>query len=174
MIDLGNIKLRNWQEKDINSLSKNANNKKIWNNLRDSFPYPYTKLAAKQWIKIANMDNPITNFAIEYNEKAIGGIGIIIQSDIFIKNAEIGYWIGEKYWNKGIASIALKAMVEYSFNHFDIIRLYAHVFETNYASIKVLKKCGFIEEARLESSVYKNNIIQDCFIYSIVKPENDR
>lgn len=171
MIDLGNIKIRNWQEKDVKSISKNANNKKIWDNLRDEFPYPYTELAAKEWIKIANIDKPTTNFAIEYNGKAVGGIGIIKQTDVFRKNAEIGYWIGEKYWNKGIATKALKAMVEYSFDNFDIIRLFAHVFDTNVASKKVLKKCGFVEEARLKKAVIKNKIIQDCYIYSILKSE---
>lgn len=172
MIKIGSITLRDWQVKDIKSLARNANNKKIWDNLRDQFPYPYTELAAKQWIEIANTDKPLTNFAIEYKGNAIGGIGIIKQDDIFRKNAEIGYWIGEKYWNKGIASKALKAMIEYAFENFAIIRIYAHVFENNIASLRVLKKCHFEEEARLKSAVIKNNIIQDCLIYSIIKKEN--
>jgi len=169
MIDLGNIKLRNWHEKDIKSLVKNANNKKIWDNLRDEFPYPYTEIAAQEWIKIVNKDNPTTNFAIEYKGKAVGGIGIIIQTDVFRKNAEIGYWLGEKYWNKGIATKSLKAMVEYTFNNYDINRLIAYVFDSNIASKRVLIKCGFIEEARLKNGIIKNNIIQDCLIYSIIR-----
>ncbi len=172
MIDLGHITLRNWQEKDIKSLARNANNKKIWDNLRDQFPYPYTELAAKQWIVIANQDRPLSNFAIEYKGIAVGGIGIIKQTDIFRKSAEIGYWLGEKYWNKGIASKAVKAMIKYSFENFDIIRLYAHVFENNIASIRVLEKCGFHEEARLNNAVIKNNIIQDCLIYALTKETN--
>lgn len=169
MIDLGQIKLRNWQEKDYKSLSKNANNKKIWDNLRDEFPYPYTEMAAREWIKIANQDQPLTNFAIEYKGKAVGGIGIILQTDIFRKSAEIGYWLGEKYWNKGIASKALKAMIEYSFNHFDINRLFAHVFDSNIASIRVMTKCGFKKEAQLSKAVIKNNQLQDCLIFSLLK-----
>lgn len=171
MIKHGSITLRNWQEQDIKSLSKKANNKKIWDNLRDEFPYPYTEMAAKEWIKIANADQPLTNFAIEYNGKIAGGIGVIIQNDVFRKSAEIGYWIAEKYWNKGIATTTLKLMIEYSFKTFDVIRLYAHVFESNEASIKVLQKCGFIEEARLRKAIIKNNQIQDCLIYSILKSE---
>ncbi len=173
MIDLGNIILRNWQEKDIKALVKNANNKEIWDNLRDEFPYPYTELAAKQWIIIANKDKPPTNFAIIYKGITVGGIGIIIQSDIFRINAEIGYWVGKKYWNKGIATKALKAMVNYSFETFDINRLYAHVFESNNASISVLKKSGFLKEACLKKSVVKNNKIHDCYIYSILKSKGD-
>jgi len=169
MIDLGIITLRNWREKDVKSLSRNANNKKIHDNLRDSFPYPYTEMAAKQWIEIVGNKTPITNFAIVYKGTAIGGIGLIKQDDIFRKSAEIGYWLGENYWNKGFATKALKAMIDYSFENFDIIRLYAHVFENNIASISVMKKCGFQEEARLKNAVIKNNIIQDCLIYSLIK-----
>jgi len=169
MIDLGIISLRNWQEKDIKSLSKNANNKKIWDNLRDEFPYPYTELAAKQWIEIANQDKPLTNFAIEYKGHAIGGIGIIKQTDVFRKNAEIGYWLGEKYWNKGIATKALNAMIQYTFKTFEVKRLFAHVFESNTSSIRVLTKCGFTEEACLKNAVLKNNKFQNCFIYSLLK-----
>ena len=166
-----NITLRNWQEKDKKSLAKNANNKKIHDNLRDSFPYPYTEMAAKQWIEMVGKKNPVTNFAIEYKGFAVGGIGLIKQDDIFRKNAEIGYWLGEKYWNKGITTKSLKAMIDYSVNTFDIIRLFAHVFESNIASIRVMIKCGFKEEARLKNAVIKNNKIQDCLIYSILKSD---
>lgn len=169
MINLGDICLRKWQIKDVKALAKNANNKNIWDNLRDEFPYPYTETAAHEWIKIISKENPTTNFAIEYKGKAIGGIGIIIQTDVFRQNAEIGYWLGEKYWNKGISTIALKAMLKYSFTHFPIHRIFAHVFDSNIASKKVLLKCGFIEEARLKNAIIKNNLTQDCLIYSIYK-----
>jgi RimJ/RimL family protein N-acetyltransferase len=170
-IELGHITLRNWQKKDIKSLAKNANNKKIWDNLRDEFPYPYTEMAAKQWIAIANEDNPLTNFAIEYKGNAVGGVGIILKSDVFRQNAEIGYWLGEKYWNKGIGTKVAHAMVEYSFQHFNIVRIFANVFETNVASIRVLEKCNFKKEATLKMAVIKNNQVQNCYIYSILKEE---
>jgi len=172
MIELGIINLRNWQQQDIKSLVKNANNKKIWDNLRDDFPNPYTEMAAEQWINIANQSNPSTNFAIIYKEKAIGGIGIIVQSDVYRRNAEIGYWIGEGYWHKGFVTKALKAMVEYTFKTFDVDRIFAQVFESNIASKRVLEKAGFSFEARLRKSIVKNNQIQDCLIFSILKSEN--
>ena len=131
-------------------------------------------MAAKEWIRIANFDNPLTNFAIEYKGSAIGGIGIIQQKDIFRKNAEIGYWLGEKFWDKGISTKALKAMIKYSFDTFDIIRIFAHVFESNIASIRVMTRCGFSEEARLKNAVIKNNKIQDCIIYSILKSDYNK
>jgi [ribosomal protein S5]-alanine N-acetyltransferase len=169
MIDLGIITLRNWQKKDIKSLAKNANNKKVWDNLRDDFPNPYTELAAKQWIEIANQNNPLTNFAIVYKEKAIGGIGIILQTDVYRKNAEIGYWLGEKYWHKGFVTKALKAMVEYTFSNFEVDRIFAQVFESNAASRRVLEKAGFSFEACLKKSIIKNNQVQDCLIFSVLK-----
>jgi len=169
MIDLGIIYLRNWQEQDIKSLAKNANNKNVWDNLRDDFPNPYTIMAAKQWIEIANRNNPITNFAIVYKESAIGGIGIILQTDVYRRNAEIGYWLGEKYWHKGFVTKALKAMVDYTFSNFDVDRIFAQVFESNVSSQRVLEKAGFTFEARLKRSIIKNKKIQDCLIYSLLK-----
>lgn len=171
MIDLGIITLRNWQEKDIKSLVKNANNKKIWDNLRDDFPNPYTEMAAEQWIEIANKSTPLTNFAIIYKDKAIGGIGIILQTDVYRKNAEIGYWLGEQYWHKGFVTKALKAMVEYTFKRFDVEKIFAQVFESNTASKRVLEKAGFIFEARLKRAIIKNNQVQDCLIYSVLKSD---
>jgi len=169
MIANGNIILRNWQLKDTNSLVKNGNNKKIWNNLRDEFPYPYTEMAARQWIEIANRDKPLKNFAIIYKNKAVGGIGVNILHDVFRVNAEIGYWLGEKYWNRGIATKALKAMIKYTFDTFLVSRIFAHVFESNESSIRVLKKCGFLQEGNLKKSIIKNNQIQDCYIYALLK-----
>jgi len=169
MINLGIITLRNWQEKDIKSLAKNANNKKVWDNLRDDFPNPYTELAAKQWIEIANQNNPLTNFAIVYKEKAMGGIGIILQTDVYREKAEIGYWLGEEHWHKGFVTKALKAMVEYTFTNFDVDRIFAQFFESNVASKRVLEKAGFSFEACLKKSIIKNNQIQDCLIFSVLK-----
>lgn len=169
MIDLGNIILRKWLLKDVKSLAKHANNKNIWNNLRDEFPYPYTEMAAKQWIDIANQNDPLTNFAIEYKGTAVGGIGIILKSDIFRKNAEIGYWLGEKYWNRGISTKAVKAMANYTFEKFEVSRLFAHVFESNIASVHVLKKCGFTQDACLKEAIIKNNQLQNCYIFSLLK-----
>lgn len=166
---MGIITLRNWQARDIKSLVKNANNKKIWDNLRDDFPNPYTELAARQWIEIANQSNPLTNFAIVYNDQAIGGIGIILQTDVYRRNAEIGYWLGEKYWHKGFVTKALKSMVEYTFSTFDVDRIFAQVFESNEASKRVLEKAGFSFEARLAKAIIKNKKVQDCLIYSIFK-----
>ncbi|WP_435353175.1 GNAT family N-acetyltransferase [Emticicia sp. SJ17W-69] len=159
-----NYILRQWQIGDEKSLSENANNYKVWRNLKDIFPYPYTLSDAYEWIKIAADSH--TNFAIEVKGKAVGGIGILLKDDIYKKNAEIGYWLGESYWGKGIISSAIDEIVSYTFNKYDINRIYAGVFEYNLASMRVLEKAGFHQEAILKKSLVKEGQLLDEHIYA--------
>ncbi|MBI5680610.1 MAG: GNAT family N-acetyltransferase [Methanobacterium sp.] len=108
--------LRRWKDSDLESLIENANNSKIASNMRDIFPYPYTVDDGKFWIKIAENEDPICNFAITVNNEAVGGIGLTIGEDIERISAEVGYWLGENYWGRGIVSSALKEILEYGFN----------------------------------------------------------
>ncbi|MBN1376490.1 MAG: GNAT family N-acetyltransferase [Dehalococcoidia bacterium] len=112
---------------------------------------------------------PVTHFAISTSAKAIGGIGFTPQTNIHRKSAEIGYWVEEPYWGKGIATLALNALARYAFNNFDLERLYATVFEGNNASARVMEKNGFKQEAHLAKSVTKNSQIIDSFVYAIIK-----
>ena len=135
--------LREWKQTDKKSLAQNMNNIHIWNNLRDTLPNPYTEQDAHNFIESVQAKTNIYDFAIQVGEEAVGGISCTPQSDIERLNAEIGYWIGEKYWNKGIMSRALKDAVHYIFQNTPLIRLYANVFESNYPSMRVLEKVGF-------------------------------
>jgi RimJ/RimL family protein N-acetyltransferase len=143
-----------------------ANNRKVWLNLRDRFPHPYTKKAAQTWLDIVVGSRPETNFAIAIHNEAVGGIGFSIQADVGRRSAEIGYWLGEDYWGRGIASEALSAVTEYAFASFDLCRLYAHVFEWNPASTRVLEKAGYVFEGRLKKSVTKNDQTIDELVYA--------
>jgi [ribosomal protein S5]-alanine N-acetyltransferase len=156
-------KLRPWQSGDEKSLLENANNYKIWLNLKDIFPHPYTLTDAFEWVKIAA--DVKANFAIEVDGKAVGGIGILLKDDIYRKNAEIGYWLGENYWGKGIISAAILEVVVYTFKNFDINRIYAGVFEYNLASMRVLEKAGFHKEAILKQSLLKEGKLFDEHIF---------
>ena len=118
--------LRQWQSGDEESLTKNANNYNIWRNLKDIFPYPYTIQEAYGWVKIAQ--NSPETFAVVVDNEAVGGIGILLKDDIYRKNAEIGYWLGEAHWSKGIISSAISEIVDYTFKNYDIHRIYAGVF----------------------------------------------
>ena len=160
--------LRPWRIDDANALAKYANNKNISDNLRDEFPYPYTLHDAKSWLKFALSDKNLL-LAIEVNSEAVGGIGLIYKSDVYRKTAEIGYWLGEAYWGKGIMSEAITNIVKYTFSSTKIIRIYASIFENNKASANTLIKAGFKLESTHQKAVIKNGVIMDEKIYAILK-----
>lgn len=158
-----NFILRKWQTGDEASLATLANNHKIWVNVKDVFPHPYTLADAHDWVKFAH--NQAENYAIEYEGKAVGGIGLLFKDDIYRKNAEIGYWLGEPYWGLGIISDAIKQVVNHAFAQYEINRIYAGVFEYNPASMRVLEKAGFEKEAILKKSLVKEGKLYDEHIY---------
>jgi len=165
-----NFILRKWQTTDAASLAENANNINIWNNLRDHFPHPYSEDDGAQFIKTAlKKSDPATDFAIIVDGKAVGGIGIVLQTDVERISAEIGCWLGESFWNKGIMTEVVKEMVKYTFTNFAVQKLYAPVFDFNIASQKVLQKAGFEREAILKQAAIKNDKIVDLHYYSLLK-----
>ena len=159
------VLIRPWKESDIDNLVKYADNINIWNNLRNYFPHPYTIEHAQSWITSSEAAIPMINFAIEFEGEAIGGIGLIFNTDVYVLSAEIGYWIGESFWGKGIATEAIRQMTEYSFYYFDIVRIYAEVFENNKASMRALEKNGYYLEGVRRKSVFKNNVLMDDYIW---------
>src|ERR1700741_3238896 len=144
---MNNIVLRPWQKQDAQELAAIANNRNIWNNVRDALPHPYTVMDALQWISHVNGENPVMNFAIAYQGKVAGSIGCIPKEDISRKTTEIGYFVGEPYWGKGIATEAVKLLLGFIDTRLDVVRVEAHVFASNSASMKVLRKNGFHLEA---------------------------
>lgn len=163
------IRLRELQPADKQRLAELANNKNIWNNVRDFFPHPYTEKDAVEFIEICSEQNPKTTFAIEFQNVLAGVAGLVLQTDIYRKTAEIGYWIGEPYWNNGFATEAVSLLVDHGFNNLKLIRIFTGVFENNKASQRVLEKCGFKHEGIFENAVIKNNKIINEYRYGIVK-----
>jgi len=161
------FKLRPIKDTDIDNLVKFANNPKIAANLTNKFPFPYTKEHGMNFIQFAMSKNPPHVMAITINDELVGGIGIHPQDDVQCKNAELGYWLAEPFWNMGIISNAIPQMIEYGFKTFDIDRIFARPFGTNLASQKVLEKAGFKLEARLSKTLFKNGQYQDELIYAI-------
>ncbi len=155
------ISIRPLKSSDKSELAKLANNKKIWDNLRDKIPFPYTEKDAEFFINLTQQETPQQNFAIAYKGKICGVIGLTIQKDVYRKSAEIGYFIGEPYWGKGIATKAVALITEYGFKELDLNRIYTGVFEYNIASMKVLEKNGFKKEGVFKNAVVKNNIVCD-------------
>ena len=157
---------------DAEELAAIADNIKIAGNLRDGFPFPYFLKDAENWLNlILTENNPPRFFAITIDKRLAGSIGLISKPDIYRKNFEMGYFLSEKYWGRGIITSAVKAITSYAFREFDIIRVYAEPFSDNTASRKVLEKAGFRLEAILKRNVIKNGIIKDSCIYAVLKDE---
>jgi RimJ/RimL family protein N-acetyltransferase len=160
------ILLRQWLNNDAEPLAMLANNKNIADNLRDHFPHPYTLEDAKKWIAINKNKNPVTNFAIEADGILVGGCGMILQDDVYRRSAEIGYWIGEPFWGKGMATEAIKLLTEQLILSCpDIVRIYAEVFENNKSSMRVLEKNNFYLESIRQKAVVKNNRLMDDYVW---------
>lgn len=164
-----NYILRPWELTDSKSLAENANNINIWNNVRDFFPFPYTEQDAVDYIQMVSGSKRVTNFAIVVDGKAVGGIGFIPGMDVERLNAEIGYWLGEDYWGKGIMTNAVKDTVEYIFRYTEIIRLFTSVYEFNTGSMRVLEKTGFRKVGVFTKAAIKNGKIIDMHHYELVK-----
>ena len=163
--------LRKWSENDLDSLVEHANNINIARWLTNQFPHPYTYEDGRKYLSLFSADDPVKVFAIEVDGKAVGSIGIFPQTDIHEKNAEMGYFLSEKYWGKGIMSRAIRQTVAYGFNAFGNTRIFARPFSSNLASQRVLEKAGFKLEACLEKAIYKNGVYLDELIYAVRKPE---
>ncbi len=171
-IETDELALRSWKEEDAKRLAVIADNKKIADYLRDGFPHPYSLDDARQFIlRAIAEDNASRSFAIEINGVVAGSIGAYLKENVHRKNAELGYYLAEEYWGKGIMPKVIRCMTQYMFDNFDINRVYAQPFAMNTASRKVLEKAGFRLEAVLKSNIIKNGIVQDGCIYALLKDE---
>ena len=170
-LQLKSCRLRPWRAGDEQSLVHHANNYKIWRNVRDQFPHPYTWQDAEWWVGHAGMERPVTNCAIDSEYEAGGGIGLVPKEDIYRSSAEIGYWLSEEHWGRGVMTEAVRAMTAYAFKQFKLQRIYAGVLEWNPGSMRVLEKAGFRFEARLRNAIIKEGHIMDEMIYAILRDE---
>ena len=160
------VLLRPWSFADVNDLSTLANNRKIWDNVRDYFPHPYTRQKAEEWVSLHHQKKPVTHFAVETDGKLAGGISIMSKEDIYRCSAEIGYWIGEPFWGRGIASESIRQLLEIAWKQYpEVVRIYAEVFPANVASSRALEKNGFILESVRKKSCIKNGVIGNDLVF---------
>jgi ribosomal-protein-alanine N-acetyltransferase len=160
--------VRSWHADDVPSLVEHANNRQIWINLRDRFPHPYTRANGQAFIRDSRMMRPETFFAIAVNHAAVGGIGFVPQADVDRMSAEVGYWLGEAFWGKGIVTEALVAVTRYAIDEHGLTRLFALPFAHNTASCRVLEKAGYVLEARLRKSAIKEGQVIDQCQYAFI------
>jgi RimJ/RimL family protein N-acetyltransferase len=169
-IDIGDWQIRSFAADDAAALCKYANNRNIWVNLRDRFPYPYRHADAISWLERVHAQPVRTHFAIATPEELIGAVGFEVQEDVYRRSAEIGYWVAEPYWGRGIATRAVGALTAFAFARHDLVRTFAGVFSSNPASARVLEKAGYTFEGRLRRSVVKDGIVLDQLVYAMVRP----
>lgn len=162
--------VRSWRLGDADAIARHANNHKIWLNLRDAFPHPYTRQDARAYIRSVRERAPETTFAIAVGDEAVGSIGFVLRHDVERVSAEIGYWLGEAFWGRGITTEALIAVTQYAVDTHGLTRVYALPFAWNAASCRVLEKAGYVLEARLRQSAIKDGKITDQMQYAFITP----
>jgi len=152
---------------DVAELAVQADDRRIWLNLRDAFPYPYGREDAEGYLTKVLADASPTSFAIECDGRIAGGIGYVPGSDVERVGAEIGYWLGVQYWGRGIATAALRAVTDHAFAvHSHLQRIFAVPYTTNRASARVLEKAGYTLEGTLRRSVLKDGRLLDQWMYA--------
>ena len=159
--------VRSLRPEDAESLAMHADNRDVWINLRDGFPHPYTLADAESFIERC-LQPPETTFAIVVEGEAVGAIGFVLGSDVERLSAELGYWLSENFWGRGIMTVAVSAVTEYAMRKHDLTRVYATPFTGNEASMRVLEKAGYVLEGVMRRSAIKDGKIVDKFLYACV------
>jgi ribosomal-protein-alanine N-acetyltransferase len=162
--------IRSWRSADVTSLVKHANNANVARQLRDRFPHPYTAADARRFIEAIVAVRPVMTFAIDVDGEAVGGIGFSPGSDVERYSAEIGYWLGEAFWGRGIGTEAVRIVSDYAFETCNVLRLFALPFADNMRSTRVLEKAGYRREAVLRSSSVKGGVPRDQALYALINP----
>jgi RimJ/RimL family protein N-acetyltransferase len=165
---LSRCEVRSWRADDLAALVTYADNRKIWLNLRDRFPHPYTRRAGREFLHAMVTQRPETAFALDVGGEAVGGIGFAMMPDVERVSAEIGYWLAEPFWGRGIATEAVAAVTHYAIEKHGFTRMFAVPFASNAASCRVLEKAGYVLEARLKRSAIKDGQIIDQLQYAFV------
>ena len=167
-IECGKCVVRDWARGDTASIVPHANSRKVWRNLTHAFPHPYTADDAEHWISMLERMPEPTHWAIEVEGHAAGGVGVILREGVQAKSAAFGYWLGERYWGRGIMTQVVGKVVPHVLSHFPIVRLESPVFAWNPASMRVLEKCGFVREGVARASIFKDGELIDQVIYALV------
>lgn len=163
------FQIRRLEPNDAPSLAQHANNPNIANVLRDRFPNPYTEQDAINFIKHTQETDKESIFAIVSDQQAVGSIGLMFQDDIYRFSAEIGYWLGESYWGKGIISTAIPIITRHAFKDLKFNRVFAKVSAKNTASMRVLEKTGFQLEGIGRKASFKNGEWIDEYNYALLR-----
>jgi len=170
-LPIAGAEVRTWQEHDLEPLVRVANNRDVARNLRDRFPHPYQAVDGLGFLHWVAQQPVESVWAIALDGSVVGGIGLQLGHDIERVSAEIGYWLGQPFWGRGLATAALRAVTDFAFAKFELTRLFAVPFESNSASIRVLEKAGYVLEGRLRQSAIKYGEVMDQRLYAAYRDE---
>ena len=163
--------MRPWRLSDAPSLAAAANSHAIWRNLRDAFPHPYTLADAERYLAATVSRVPPVAFALAVEGAAVGGLSLRVGTDIARRSAELGYWLAEAHWGRGIVTAAIRAATVYAFGELELVRVWAVPFVRNPASARVLERAGYVREGVLRASAVKEGDLLDQYLYAIVRPD---
>ncbi|MEO5623837.1 MAG: GNAT family N-acetyltransferase [Dokdonella sp.] len=167
-LDCGVALLRPWRADDLDSLVANASDESVSRGLADRFPYPYTGDDGRAWLARA-VDEADRAWAVEIDGAAVGGVSLHPGRDAQRDCAELGYWLGRRYWGRGIMTAVVGVFAEHAMIAFDVHRLHATVYANNPASARVLEKAGFARESVKRSAAARHGERLDLFIYARVR-----
>ena len=171
-LTLSKSAIRSFRPEDVPSLTKHLGTYSMARNLK-LLPHPYTTQDAERWIALATGANPESHFALTIDDEVVGGIGLRLddpeRKGVFRHSAELGYWLGEPFWGRGIMTEAVSGFVEWAFPALDLVRIHAGVFARNPASARVLAKAGFECEGRLRAQYFKKGELLDGLLYARVR-----
>ncbi|MCA9772423.1 MAG: GNAT family N-acetyltransferase [Myxococcales bacterium] len=170
-LPIDGYEIRSFARGDGPALVRHASSRNVWRNLKDRFPHPYTDASAAWWLDQALHQNPETNFAVATARELAGGIGVDLLADVHSGVGEIGYWLGERHWGRGVMSAAVAVFVPWAFAHLDLRRIQAGVFEGNEASARLLVKAGFTLEGRMRAAVVKDGRVLDQLLYARLRDD---
>ena len=168
-LDFDTCAVRSFRDADAQELARYANNRQVWLQLRDRFPSPYVVENAREYIAHIRSRTPATAFAVTVGDAPVGAIGVMLRDDVERCSAEVGYWLGELYWGRGIATSALVGFTRFAFVAYELERLYAMPFASNGASCRVLEKAGYVLEGRMRRSAIKDGVLQDQLLYAVLR-----
>lgn len=164
--------LRPYRAGDAEALARAGNNPAIARNLVSTFPSPYTPADADAWIASC-LEAPESELrlAITIDDAVCGGIGLYPRPLWSPYTCEMGYWLAEPCWGRGIATAAVGLVVAHAFEARKAERVQAYVYDWNPASCRVLEKNGFQQEGRLRRAVCKDGRWGDCWVYGRLRDD---
>ncbi len=170
-LSFGAYSIRKHRPADLAALVREANHPEVSLGLRDRFPYPYTEEDGRRYLAAAAADERNYHAAICEDDVLIGGIGLVLGDDVHRGTAELGYWLGPSHWGRGVATQAVGLVVREGFTRLGLRRIWAGVYESNPASMRVLVKNGFRREGVLRRAVTKRGRILDQHLFALLREE---